>query len=93
MRERRKVGAGEPLIRRAGGRFASRSGTIVSMSFLNAYLVAENSIGAPPVGVVRKDGNVWRILRFEIPADDQPSELFATRREAGARLMELASRA
>ncbi len=57
------------------------------MSFLDAYLVAENSIGAPPVGVVRKDGSVWRILRFEIPADEQPSEVFATRREAGARLM------
>ena len=57
----------------------------------DAYLVAENSIGTPPVGVVRKDGNVWRILRFEIPADQQPSEVFATRREAGARLTELAS--
>ena len=33
-----------------------------SPSFLNAYLVAENSMGALPVGVVRKDGNVWRIL-------------------------------
>ena len=60
------------------------------MSFLDASLVAENSMGAPPVGVVRKDGNVWRILRFEIPADQQP-EVSATRREAGARLMELAS--
>jgi hypothetical protein len=62
------------------------------MSFLDAYLVAENSIGAPPVGVVRKDGHVWRILQFGIPADHQPREVFATRREAGARLMELASR-
>ena len=62
------------------------------MSFLDAYLVAENSMDAPPVGVVRKDGNVWRILRFGVPADQQPSEVFATRREAGARLMELASR-
>ena len=63
------------------------------MSFLDAYLVADNSMGAPPVGVVRKDGNVWRILRFGIPADQQPSEAFATRRAAGARLMEIASRA
>ena len=62
------------------------------VSFLDAYLVAENSMDAPPVGVVRKDGNVWRILRFGVPADQQPSEVFATRREAGARLMELASR-
>ena len=61
------------------------------MSFLDAYLVAENSMGAPPVGVVRKDGHVWKILRFGIPTDQQPSEVFATRREAGARLMELAS--
>ena len=62
------------------------------MSFLDAYLVAENSIDAPPVGVVRKDGNVWRILQFGIPSDQQPTEVFATRREAGARLMELAAR-
>ena len=62
------------------------------MSFLDAYLVAENSIGAPPVGVVRKDGRVRRILQFGIPADQQSSEVFATRREAGARLMELAAR-
>jgi hypothetical protein len=24
-------------------------------------------------GMVPKDGNVWRILRFEIPADQQPT--------------------
>ena len=62
------------------------------MSFLDAYLVAEDAIGAPPVGVVRKDGHVWRIMQFGIPADQQPTEVFATRREAGARLMELAAR-
>jgi hypothetical protein len=61
------------------------------MSFLDAYLVAENSMGAPPVGVVRKDGNVWRILQFGIPMDQQSTEVFATRRDAGSRLMELAS--
>ena len=38
-----------------------------SPSFLNAYLVAENSMGALPVGVVRKDGNVWRILPVADP--------------------------
>ena len=62
-------------------------------SFLNAYLVAENSTGAPPVGVVRKDRNVWRILRFGVPTDEQPSDVFRTRDEAGARLLELAGRA
>jgi len=61
-----------------------------SPSFLNAYLVAGHSIGAPPVGVVRKDGNVWRILQFGISDDQQCREVFATRRAAGARLLELA---
>ena len=62
-------------------------------SFLDADLVAENSTGAPPVGVVRKDRNVWRILRFSIPGDQHPREAFATRQEAGARLLELANQA
>jgi len=35
--------------------------------FLDAYLVTEDSPDAPPVGVVRKDRNVWRIIRFGIP--------------------------
>jgi hypothetical protein len=61
-------------------------------SFLDAYLVAENSRGAPPVGAVRKDGHVWRILQFGIPADQQSQETFATRREAGAKLIELSGR-
>jgi hypothetical protein len=59
-------------------------------SFLNAYLVADNSRGAPIVGVVRKEGNVWRILQFGLPDSRQSQELFATRRETGARLLELA---
>jgi hypothetical protein len=62
-------------------------------SFLNAYLVAENATGAPPVGVVRKDRNVWRILRFGVPTDEQPRDAFRTRDEAGARLLELTGRA
>ena len=60
-------------------------------SFLNAYLVAENSKGAPPVGVVRKDRNVWRIMQFGVPEDQQPREAFATRHVAGVRLLELAA--
>jgi hypothetical protein len=43
--------------------------------------VAENSTGAPPVGVVRKDRNVWRILRFGVPTDEQPRDAFRTRDE------------
>lgn len=60
-------------------------------SFLDAYLVAANSMGAPPLGVVRKDGNVWRIYLWNVPPGKQPREAFATRREAGQRVMELAS--
>ncbi len=59
-------------------------------SFLDAYLVAANSMGAPVVGVVRKDRNVWRIIRLGVPMDQQPREAFATRAEAGRKLMELA---
>jgi hypothetical protein len=59
-------------------------------SFLGAYLVAENSRGAVPVGVVRRERNVWRALRFGVPDDQQPREAFATREEAGIRLMEMA---
>jgi hypothetical protein len=59
-------------------------------SFLDAYLVAANSMGALPVGVVRRERNVWRILRFGVPADQQPPEALATREEAGTRLMEMA---
>lgn len=62
-------------------------------SFLNAYLVAEDSMGAPLLGVVRKDGNVWRVLQFGVPVDQQPREIaFATRREAGTWLVELAAK-
>lgn len=61
-------------------------------SFLDAYLVAADSMGAPVVGAVRKERNVWRILRFDVPPDKQPREAFATREEAGQRLMELSDR-
>jgi hypothetical protein len=61
-------------------------------SFLDAYLVAENSMGAPAIGVVRKERNVWRVLRFGVAADQQPREAFATREEAGARLLEMEER-
>lgn len=59
-------------------------------SFLNAYLVATDSMGSPPVGAVRKDGHVWRILRFDLPMNKQPRDVFATREDAGRRLLELA---
>lgn len=59
-------------------------------SFLDAYLVATDSMGSPPLGVVRKDRNVWRIIRFGIPMDAQMREAYATREEAGRRLLELA---
>ena len=67
------------------------TGMETTPSFLDAYLVAQNSFGAPALGVVRKDRNVWRIMRFGLPPEQQPREAFATRLEAGQRLMELAS--
>jgi hypothetical protein len=57
--------------------------------YLDAYLVEDNS-GGPPVGVARRTGNVWRSLRFGVSRDEQPAEVFETRAEAGARLLELA---
>jgi hypothetical protein len=47
-------------------------------------------MGGPPVGAVRRDRNVWRILRFDVKTDQQPQEAFAAREESGARLLELA---
>ena len=41
------------------------------------------------VGVVRKSGNVWRIIRFGVPESEQSREVFATRNDAGRRLIEL----
>ncbi len=64
--------------------------TTIRPSFLDAYLVAIDSLGSPPVGVVRKDRHVWRIIRFAVPMSEQPREAFATREEAGRRLLELA---
>jgi hypothetical protein len=58
-------------------------------TFLDAYLVA-NRTGDVLVGVVRRDRHVWRIMRFGLPVDQQPQEVFATRAEAGSRLLELA---
>jgi hypothetical protein len=46
--------------------------TTNSPAFLDAYLVAVDSRGAPPLGVVQKE------------------EAFATRQEAGVRLLKLA---
>jgi hypothetical protein len=54
---------------------------------LNAYIVTDGS-GAP-LGVVCKQGMVWRIFVFGLQSEDQPREAFATRGEAGARLMQL----
>ena len=43
-----------------------------------------------PVGVARKEGNVWAILQFGVPMDRQQREVFATRGAAGKKLVELA---
>lgn len=60
-------------------------------SLLDAYLIAADSQGSPPVAAVRKDGHVWRILRFELPHESQPRDVFATREDAGRHLLDLAA--
>ena len=57
-------------------------------SFLDAYLVAPDSMGSPAVGAVRKDRTVWRPILFGTPATEQPAIAFATREEAGQRLLQ-----
>ena len=57
-------------------------------SFHRAYLVAADQ-GSTIVGVARKEGPVWRAIRFGVAADEQPSQRFATRQEAAEYLMKL----
>lgn len=57
--------------------------------FLDAYLVATGPGDETVVGVVRKSGNVWRIIRFGVPEREQSREAFATRIDAGRRPIEL----
>ena len=59
-------------------------------TFRDAYLVDAADTGMP-AGVVRRERNVWRIFQFGVGAATQPREAFATREEAGRRLLELAS--
>jgi hypothetical protein len=40
------------------------------------------------VGVVRREGAVWRIMLLGVPT--QPTEVFATRRDAANQLLTLA---
>ena len=61
----------------------------IKHNYLNAYY-DEGDSTEPLLGAVRKHGNVWRIYLFGKRADDQPREAFATRQEAGVRLVELA---
>jgi hypothetical protein len=61
----------------------------IKPKYRNAYVVEGDST-EPLLGAVRKHGNVWRICLFGKRSDDQPREAFATRQEAGVRLVELA---
>ncbi|WP_432507668.1 hypothetical protein [Kineococcus arenarius] len=60
------------------------------LTFRDAYLV-EDSMEGPYIGVARRDRAVWRIFRFGVPDEQQPREAFASREEAGARLLEYAA--
>ena len=57
-------------------------------TFRDAYLV-DGISDTFPAGVVRRDRNVWRVYRFGVATTQQPREAFATREEAGQRLLEL----
>lgn len=61
-------------------------------TFREAYLV-EDSQGGPYIGIVRRDGAVWKVMQFGVADDQQPREVFATREEAGSRLLERANAA
>ena len=61
----------------------------IKPTYRNAYIV-EGKFTEPPLGAVRKHGNVWRMYLFGRGSEDQPREAFATRQEAGVRLVELA---
>ena len=58
--------------------------------FRDAYLVEDADGTRTPVGVARKEGNVWAVLQFGVPVDRQPRDVFATRGAAGQKLVELA---
>ena len=58
------------------------------VSFLDAYVVTSPAKAAP-LGVVRREGAVWKVFVFD--AETQPKDVFATRREAGAWLLKRSS--
>ena len=60
---------------------------------MDAYLVAAGGTASPYAGVVRRERHVWRIMLFGVPDKQQPKDVFATRDEAGKRLLELATHA
>lgn len=64
--------------------------SVENPSFLDGYLVASDR-WSQPVGAVHKDRGAWRLFLFGVPADQQTTEAYPTRREAGQRLMELAA--
>lgn len=55
-------------------------------TFRDAYLVER---GGKVVGAVRRDGVVWRVYVLGRGPEAQPTEAFASRAEAGERLLAL----
>lgn len=60
-------------------------------TFRDAYLVETAGGDSQPLGFVRRRGAVWYLFLLGVPADEQPREGFATREEAGQRLVEIAT--
>jgi hypothetical protein len=61
----------------------------VRPTFRDAYLV---EVDGSPVGFVRREGSVWRIFRLGVELGRQPRDAYASREEAGARLVEISGK-
>lgn len=60
----------------------------INGSFRDAYIVDHHG---KYVGVVRRERNIWRIFQLSPSTRDLSNEGFATRDEAGQRLIDLAT--
>ncbi len=60
-------------------------------TFRDAYWVEVAGGDGEPLGFVRRRGTVWHQYLLGLAASEQPREGFATREEAGQRMIEVAT--
>jgi hypothetical protein len=58
-------------------------------TFRDAYWVEIAGGDGTPLGFVRRRGAVWHVFLLALAANEQPRDGFATREEAGQRLIEI----